>query len=99
MTDENKNVELTELDLQALEAVSGGNDPVGGHGEISEAEVEERLKGWVWYFKNLGLSRESAEEFIDGAIHHKLHVYWFLAKDPNRYRDRFMQLWDTFGTW
>lgn len=96
--DENKKPELTELDVEMLAAVAGGNVPNVPAPDVSEAEVESNLKNWVRMFKAKGLTRQEAENFISGAIR-KREVYWWLAKDPYYYKDLFMQLWDTYGTW
>ena len=93
-----KNVK--ELNIIEMDKVAGGSSPDPSEYTVFPwEEVVERLKGYVWYFKNLNSTYERALRFINHTIDEPLIYKFTWRQDPNAIRNCFTELWNTFGTW
>lgn len=91
---------VKELNLIEMDKIAGGNDPDPSQFYVFPwNEVVDRLKGYVWYFKNLNATYERALRFINHTIDESEIYKYTWNQDENAIRNCFRDLWNTFGTW
>ena len=91
---------IKELSIIEIDKIAGGNDPDPSQFYVLPwNEVVERLKGYVWYFKNLNATYERALRFINHTIDESDIYKYTWHQDEDAIRNCFRDLWNTFGTW
>ena len=79
---------IKELSIIELDKIAGGNDPDPSQFYVLPwNEVVERLKGYVWYFKNLNATYERALQFINHTIDESVIYKYTWHQDEDAIRN------------